>query len=91
MTWTRSIPTEAASAPLAPLLGDGAWPDLAPAGAPTWGAGASAARLDYLLVAREDAGAVLDAAIAGGDDVARASDHRPVILDLRVRWGPLAA
>jgi endonuclease/exonuclease/phosphatase family metal-dependent hydrolase len=71
-----------ASAPLAPLLRDGAWLDLAPAGAASFAGGA---RLDYLLVARGDAGDVLDAAIVGGPDVARASDHRPVVLDLRVR------
>jgi endonuclease/exonuclease/phosphatase family metal-dependent hydrolase len=74
-----------ASAPLAPLLGDGAWLDLAPAGAASWAGGARESRLDYLLVARDDAGAVLDAAVVGGEDVGRASDHRPVVLDLRLR------
>jgi endonuclease/exonuclease/phosphatase family metal-dependent hydrolase len=71
-----------ASAALAPLLGDGAWIDPAPAGAFTWSGGAGTARLDYLAVRREDAGAVVSAEVAAGDDVAAASDHRPVVLDL---------
>lgn len=72
------------SAALAPLLLDAAWVDLAPPGA-TWSSGAAAARLDALLVPAEDATAVLAAAIEDGDDVRRASDHRPVVLELRVR------
>jgi endonuclease/exonuclease/phosphatase family metal-dependent hydrolase len=72
-----------ASAPLAPLLGDGAWLDAAPPGAITWVGGGSA-RLDYLLVPREDADALLALEIAAGPDVADASDHRPVIADLRL-------
>jgi endonuclease/exonuclease/phosphatase family metal-dependent hydrolase len=74
-----------ASAALAPLLADGAWLDLVPAGAATWSSGVAAARLDYLLVPREAAGAVLDASVAGGEDVRSASDHRPVVLELG-RW-----
>jgi endonuclease/exonuclease/phosphatase family metal-dependent hydrolase len=73
------------SAALAPLLGDGAWLDLAPAGATTWGAGSAAERLDYLLVPREQAGAALAVSVADGRDVAQASDHRPVVLDA---WVP---
>ena len=74
------------SAALAPLLGDGAWQDLAPAGLATWGAGASASRLDYLLVDRDDVGAARGGAtIADGADVRAASDHRPVVLDLATR------
>jgi endonuclease/exonuclease/phosphatase family metal-dependent hydrolase len=74
-----------ASAALAPLLGDATWLDLAPPGAATWSSGAAASRLDYLLVPREDAGAVLGVAVADGADVRGASDHRPVVLDLSAR------
>lgn len=70
----------AESPALAHLLGDGAWLDPAPPG-PTWTGGA---RLDYLLVAAPDARAVLGAWIDGAPDVAAASDHRPVVVDLRV-------
>lgn len=73
------------SAPLAPLLGDGGWLDLAPADVATWGSGAGAARLDYLLVPAAEARAVRAAAIVDGADVRSASDHRPVVLDVRVR------
>ena len=73
------------SAPLVPLLGDGAWIDAAPPGAITWSGASSSARLDYLLVPRDDAGAVAAFRIAEGDDVASASDHRPVTLDLALR------
>jgi endonuclease/exonuclease/phosphatase family metal-dependent hydrolase len=69
------------SVALAPLLGDGAWRDLAPPGATTWGSGASAERLDYLLAPRADAGTVVAVTVAEGRDVAAASDHRPVVLD----------
>jgi endonuclease/exonuclease/phosphatase family metal-dependent hydrolase len=73
------------SATLAALLGDGAWLDLAPPGATTWGAGASAERLDYLLAPRGDAGAILAVTVAEGRDVAAASDHRPLVLDAWLR------
>jgi endonuclease/exonuclease/phosphatase family metal-dependent hydrolase len=69
------------SAALAPLLADGAWLDAAPEGAVTWSGTAGSARLDYLLAPREDA-RLLTLWIATGDDVARASDHRPVVADL---------
>jgi endonuclease/exonuclease/phosphatase family metal-dependent hydrolase len=72
------------SGPLAPLLGDGAWLDRAPPGVPTWTGRSATARLDYLLVAREDADAILGAEIRLGADVAAASDHRPVLVDLLV-------
>ncbi len=72
------------SAALAPLLADAAWLELAPPG-PTWSSGAAAARLDALLVPAQDATAALAAAIEDGDDVRRASDHRPVVLELRAR------
>jgi endonuclease/exonuclease/phosphatase family metal-dependent hydrolase len=69
---------------LEPLLADGAWLDAAPQGEPTWEGPSSAARLDYLLVAAPDRSAVLAASVDRGADVAAASDHRPVVLDLRV-------
>jgi len=75
---------EAAAPALAPLLGDGAWRDVAPAGAWTWGGGAQRAALDHLALPVEQAGAVLSARVEGGADVAAASDHRPVVLDLAV-------
>jgi endonuclease/exonuclease/phosphatase family metal-dependent hydrolase len=73
------------SVPLEPLLGDGAWLDEAPAATPTWIGASGSARFDYLLVPREDRGALAAAQIVVGGDVAAASDHRPVVVDLRVR------
>lgn len=70
------------SAALAPLLGDGAWHDPAPAGAVTWLGASGAARLDYLLVPRGDAGRVVRIEVPAGADVTAASDHRPVVMDL---------
>ncbi|HYG66805.1 MAG TPA: endonuclease/exonuclease/phosphatase family protein, partial [Anaeromyxobacteraceae bacterium] len=62
---------------LAPLLEDGVWLDaaaaLAPAGAWTWADRDRRVRLDYLLVPRTAAAAVLRAWILDGDDVAAAS------------------
>ncbi len=69
---------------LAPLLADGAWIDAAPPGEPTWVGPSAAARLDYLLVGARGASALLAAGIDRGADVAAASDHRPVVLDLRL-------
>jgi endonuclease/exonuclease/phosphatase family metal-dependent hydrolase len=74
-----------ASAALAPLLGDAAWLDPLPPGATTWQGAGGEARFDYLLVPAPDRAAVAGAAVAAGADVARASDHRPVVLDLRLR------
>lgn len=69
---------------LAPLLADGAWRDpIAPA-AVTWAGEAGEARLDYLLVPAGSA-ALAAAFVDAGADVALASDHRPVVLDLRLR------
>ena len=81
---------EPGSAPLEELLGGGAWTDLVaslrPDDAWTWSSGgAGRARLDYLLLARADGGALLRAFVASGDDVTAASDHRPVVADL---WIP---
>jgi len=73
------------SVPLEPLLGDGTWLDEAPAGAPTWIGASGSARFDYLLVPREDRAALAAMQIVGGADVAAASDHRPVVVELRVR------
>jgi endonuclease/exonuclease/phosphatase family metal-dependent hydrolase len=69
------------SAALAPLLGDGAWRDLAPPG-PTWRGATGAARLDYLLVPAASAARIAAAWIDDGADVSAASDHRPVVLEL---------
>jgi endonuclease/exonuclease/phosphatase family metal-dependent hydrolase len=71
-----------ASAALAPLLGDRAWTDPAPAGAETWPSANPSTRFDYLLVGAAGATAVSAAWIAAGADVVLASDHRPVVLDL---------
>jgi endonuclease/exonuclease/phosphatase family metal-dependent hydrolase len=73
-----------ASAALAPLLSDGAWLDPLPPGATTWQGASGQARLDYLLVPAPDRAAVAAAAVAAGADVAAASDHRPVVVDLRL-------
>jgi endonuclease/exonuclease/phosphatase family metal-dependent hydrolase len=71
---------------LAALLGDGAWADpvaaLDPDAAWTWSGRYGLLRLDYLLVPRADAPAVLRVEIGAGEDVAAASDHRPVVVDL---------
>jgi endonuclease/exonuclease/phosphatase family metal-dependent hydrolase len=75
---------EAAAPALAPLLGDGAWQTVATGGW-TWSDGASRAALDHLAVRAADADTVLVAQVAGGADVAGASDHRPVVLDLLLR------
>ena len=72
------------SAALVPLLGDGVWTDPAPQGAATWIGGTGSARLDYLLVRAAAASAVSTAAIDAGADVAGASDHRPVVLELHL-------
>src|SRR6266545_2409550 len=49
---------EPRSAALVPLLADGAWVDPAPPGVATWSGASGAARLDYLLLPREEAGAL---------------------------------
>jgi endonuclease/exonuclease/phosphatase family metal-dependent hydrolase len=67
---------------LAPLLGDGAWTDPLPADAWTWSSGTRRDRLDYLLVPRAAAAALLAAGVDLGPDAAAASDHRPVVADL---------
>jgi endonuclease/exonuclease/phosphatase family metal-dependent hydrolase len=77
----NDVPTAAA---LAPLLEDGAWVDPAPVGTPTWYGRSGAARLDYLLVPAPSAGSVVAAWIETGPEAAAASDHRPLVLDLRL-------
>ncbi|GEJ56247.1 endonuclease/exonuclease/phosphatase family protein [Anaeromyxobacter diazotrophicus] len=71
---------------LAPLLGDGAIADLGAALAPaegfTWVGGGAEERLDYALVRRSQAASVAAVAVAGGPEVAAASDHRPLVVDL---------
>ncbi|BDG05985.1 endonuclease/exonuclease/phosphatase family protein [Anaeromyxobacter oryzae] len=76
------------SAALAPLLGDGAWVEPAAAGPLdatwTWADGGRREVLDHLAVPRASAGAVLSVEVTGGADVSVASDHRPVVLDVRM-------
>jgi len=71
---------------LAPLLGDGALLDLGAAAAPadawTWSGGGATERLDYVLVPRVERAAVSRFAVGEGPDVAAASDHRPLVVDL---------
>jgi endonuclease/exonuclease/phosphatase family metal-dependent hydrolase len=75
------------SAPLAPLLADGAWHDLG-AALPaeegwTYLYQGRGERIDYLLVPRDAAVEVAGVAVA--DPRPRASDHRPVVVDLALR------
>ncbi len=84
---------EASAPALAPLFGDGRWlevgraADAAPAtyGPPpwTWSDGRLRQALDHLAVGAGQAGRVLAGWVADGPDVAAASDHRPVVADLR--------
>lgn len=79
-----------ASEALAPLLGDGAWLEVASPGTASWGTGAAAKRLDDLLVPADEAAAVSWAAVVDGADVRGASDHRPVVVVLSVDGGAAA-
>lgn len=67
---------------LEPLLADRRWLDPLPPWTATWGSGPNAERLDYLLLPASAAGALVAAWAGEGADVAAASDHRPVVLDL---------
>jgi endonuclease/exonuclease/phosphatase family metal-dependent hydrolase len=73
------------SAALAPLAGDGAWRRVADPAVATWGSGPEAERLDDLLASADDVAAVRAAAVVDGGDVRRASDHRPVVVEVAVR------
>jgi len=75
---------EATAPSLQPLFGDGAW-QAAGSGAWTWSDGGSRWVLDHLALRAADAGALLASEVVGGADVAQASDHRPVVVDLLVR------
>jgi endonuclease/exonuclease/phosphatase family metal-dependent hydrolase len=75
------------AAAIAPLIADGAYVDPLPPAATTWSSGARAERLDALLVARASVGAVVRATVELGFDVERASDHQPVVVDLRLLEG----
>ncbi len=74
------------SAALAPLLGDGRLLDLgaalAPAAAWTWSGGGALERIDYALVPLCERAFVSRFAVEEGPDVAAASDHRPMVVDL---------
>jgi endonuclease/exonuclease/phosphatase family metal-dependent hydrolase len=76
-----------ASAALEPLLGDGEWVDALELFGEeetwTWEGASGGARFDYLLLPRADAWRVVGAEVVDGEDVAEASDHRPVVVDLR--------
>lgn len=76
---------EPGAAPLAPLLGDGTWADVAAAlplaSAWTWRGGALESRLDYVLPHRRTLARLRSVEVIGGSDVAAASDHRPVQSD----------
>ncbi len=71
---------------LTPLLGDGALLDLGaglpPANAWTWSGGGARERLDYALIPQVERAAVNRFAVEPGPDVAAASDHRPLVVDL---------
>lgn len=76
----------AGSPALRPLLGDGALVDLGATlpevEAWTWSGGGARERIDYMLVPREDKAKVTSVRVEAGSDVAAASDHRPVVVDL---------
>jgi endonuclease/exonuclease/phosphatase family metal-dependent hydrolase len=84
---------EATAAALQPLFGDGRWVDGAggagqetTAAGPTawtWSDGRRREALDHLAVRGAQEGTLLAGWVADGPDVAAASDHRPVVLDLR--------
>lgn len=83
---------EAGSTPLEPLFGDGRWIDGAGgraggrAGAApdwTWSDGRLHRALDHLALRSGRSEALVAGWVAGGPEVAAASDHRPVVLDLR--------
>ncbi len=82
---------EAGAPALAPLFQDGRWLDAVTGGgaaagqvaAWTWSDGQVHEALDHLGLGAARAGVLLAAWVAGGPDVEAASDHRPVVVDLR--------
>ncbi len=74
------------SVALRPLLGDGALADLgaglADVDSWTWSGGGARERIDYALLPREDLTLVTRVEVMSGPDVAVASDHRPLLVDL---------
>ncbi len=80
---------EASAPALAPLFGDGRWVDatgsLPAAEAWTWSGASGRSALDHLAVRSEEGWRVAGAWVAGGEAVAGASDHRPVVADLLLR------
>jgi endonuclease/exonuclease/phosphatase family metal-dependent hydrolase len=78
---------EARAAALAPLFGDGCWLDaddpVAGLAAWTWSDGRRGEALDHLALPAARSGVLVAAWVADGSDVAAASDHRPVVIDLR--------
>jgi endonuclease/exonuclease/phosphatase family metal-dependent hydrolase len=77
---------------LAPLLADGAFVDLG-ASLPqdeawTWSGGGARERIDYALSPHPDAAAVTSVGVVSGADVAAASDHRPLVVDLWLAGAP---
>jgi endonuclease/exonuclease/phosphatase family metal-dependent hydrolase len=70
---------------LAPLLGDGCWLDAVPDGieAWTWSDGRQRVAFDHLALRAARRGVLMAGWVADGPDVAAASDHRPVVLDVR--------
>ena len=81
----NDLPT---SAPLSALLSGGALADLGarldPGEAWTWSGSGARERIDYALLSAGDQALVTWLKVVPGDDVAAASDHRPLVLDL---WG----
>ncbi len=71
---------------LAPLLADGSWVDLGHAlptlAAWTWAGDGLHERMDYALISAADRPLVTRVAVEEGPDVAAASDHRPLVVDL---------
>lgn len=75
---------EPGSPALDPLLGDGAWVSVG-AGLPdgwTWSGGRARRVIDHLMVAQGGPIAPLAVEVLAGADVAGASDHRPVAIDV---------
>lgn len=82
------------SAALRPLLEDGTLFDLGgtlpEAEGWTWSGGGARERIDYALLPREDEETVTRVEVVAGPDIAAASDHRPVLVDLWLDGGARA-